>query len=456
MLANDIPELVNYIKNHANRLENSKELIDIYENDLLKYVERMLKHEMGEQTFAQIVTRIPPINMVKKIVDKLSTIYQSGVMRKVVDGTDSDQELLDYYIDQFDMNSKMNQGNEFFNLDRYNLMMPFLDDENQKPALRAVPNDKFLVYSDNQINPMTATHVLMMLKKSKSINYKKADVQCWMVWTKEEITIFDEEGNQRSDLYFEGMDGTNPYGVLPFTYYNSSQNFLVPPADSDTKRMAVLMPAQFADLNYAAKFQSFSSIFAFNIDQETWTLAPNAIHFIDDKPGKGTAKVEVVKPTVDITEVTQLIVTQLSMYLNSRGIKPGSIGDITTQNLASGISKIIDEADTSELKTMQSAVYARGEVSFWNKVLRHMHPTWINQINAPKNLLSPNARIEVTFPPQKPMVDRGTLVTTAVNEMNNGLKSRKTVMEELNPDWSLDRIDEEIKLMDSFGEEYLG
>jgi len=157
MLANDIPELVNYIKNYANRLDNSKELIDIYENDLLKYVERMLKHEMGEQTFAQIVTRIPPINMVKKVVDKLSTIYQSGVLRKVVDGTDSDQELLDYYIDQFDMNSKMNQGNEFFNLDRYNLMMPFLDDENQKPALRAVPNDKFLVYSDNQINPMTAT-----------------------------------------------------------------------------------------------------------------------------------------------------------------------------------------------------------------------------------------------------------------------------------------------------------
>ncbi len=69
MLANDIPELVNYIKNYANRLDNSKELIDIYENDLLKYVERMLKHEMGEQTFAQIVTRIPPINMVKKVVD---------------------------------------------------------------------------------------------------------------------------------------------------------------------------------------------------------------------------------------------------------------------------------------------------------------------------------------------------------------------------------------------------
>jgi len=452
MLSKDIPNLVNHIRCYANRLENSKELLDIYENDLLKYVERLLKSEMGVQTYEQIVTRIPPINMVKKIVDKLSTIYQSGVVRKVVDGNDSDQELLEYYVDKFDINPKMNQGNEFFNLDRYNLMMPFLDDENKKPALRAVPNDKFLVYSNNEINPMVPTHVMLMLKKVDCIKIKGKMTQSWMVWTKDEITIFDEDGDERLDLYFEGMDGTNPYGVLPFQYYNSSQNFLVPPADSDTKRMAVLMPAQFADLNYAAKFQSFSSIFAFNVDEENWTLAPNAVHFLDDKPGGGNARVEVVKPQVDITEVTQLIVTQLSMYLNSRGIKPGSIGDITTQNLASGISKIIDEADTSELKTMQAAVYARGEVSFWRKVLTQMHPIWMNQTDAPKTTFSVGARIEVTFPPQKPMVDRGTLVTTAVNEINNGLKSRKTVMEELNPDWSLDRIEEEIDLIDGVGD----
>ena len=456
-LKDEIPALVEIIDQTKPRLANSKDLLCIYENDLLRFIEQMFLQEMGTQTFAAIKPRIPPINVLRKIVDKLSKIFQEGVMRKVSEeGSDQDQDLLDWYIDQFDANMKFNQGNEFLNLDRINLMQPYYDEVNRKPALRAVPNDRYVIYSNNKMNPQDPTHVMM--NKGKAISLSKDNrrtknpmmVETWIVWTNEEILIIDEEGQLRPDLMMmSDMDGTNPFGVLPFEYFNSSQNFLIPPSDSDTKRMTVLIPALLADLNYAAKFQSFSQIFVFNAEKETWTLAPNAVHFLDDKPGTDSAaRVDVIKPQVDITEVVQLVVTEMSMWLNSRGIKPGTMGNLSAENLASGVSKIIDEMDTAELRQVQAQIYTRGEQSMWNKVLNHMHPLWVSEGKVEnRHIFTPSAKVEVTFPPQKPIVDRGSLVTSAVAELNAGLKSQQTLIEELNPDWDQERIDSELEMV---------
>ena len=461
-LKDQIPELVAYVDSCKIRLVKSKELLEIYENDLLKYIEAMFRQEMGEQTYEAIRPRIPPINVLRRIVDKLSQIYQQGVIRTVVDGNDADQELLDWYIGQFDANTIFNQGNEFLNLDRINLMQPYYDDENSKPDLRAVPNDRYLVYSTNKMNPLSVTHVLLNRGKSESLKIdarrtvNKVSVDVWIVWSKEEIIIFDSEGSARPDLMAKAdMDGSNPFGVLPFEYVNSSKNFLVPPTDSDTKRMTVLIPALLGDLNYAAKFQSFSQIFAFNTNQETWTIAPNSVHFIDDKPGgESKASVEVVKPEVDIVEVVQLVVTELSMWLESRGIKAGTMGSLTGENLASGVSKLLDEMDTTLLLEKQASLYKRSEAAFWEKVLKHMHPVWASQgLVSNKHTFTATAHVVTTFADQNPKVDRSALVTTAKLELEAGLKSRETLIRDLNPDWSEDRIQEEIKLIDGVEDE---
>lgn len=454
-LKEEIPLLVKFIDDNKSRLAHSRDLLCIYENDLLRFIEEMFLKEMGKQTYEAIRPRIPPINVLIKIVDKLSKIYQGGVMRKVSEeGNDKDQELVDWYIDQFDMDMRFNQGNEFYNLDRYNLMQPFYDEINLKPALRAVPNERFLVYSTNKMNPQDPTHVLLNTGKAQSLkkDYRRTknplSVETWTVWSADEIVIIDEEGETRHDLMSSNdIDGINPFQALPFEYMNSSQNFLIPPPDSDTKRMTILIPAILADLNYAAKFQSFSSIFAHNINKETWTLAPNAIHFVETKPGsEGESRIQVVKPEVDITEVVQLVVTELSMWLNSRGIKPGTMGSLSAENLASGVSKIIDEMDTAELRMVQTQVYGRGEASFWDTVLNHMHPIWVSEGKVEnRHIFTPSAKVVTTFPDQQPVIDRGALVTSAASELSAGLKSQLTLIEELNPEWDQERIEEELE-----------
>ena len=456
-IKDEAPQLAAYIEDNKARLHHSHELLCIYENDLLKFIDEMFQKEMSQNTYKEIITRIPPINVLIKIVDKLSRIYQEGVVRRVIEGSDQDQELLEWYIEQFNADHKFNQGNEFYNLDRINLMQPFFDEENGKPSLRAVPNDRYLPYSTNAFDPTIPTHIIIHAGKrlvktdSKGLRNPRGrsnkSVDVYWVWTAEEIVLIDQDGVvQRDEMTAKGFDGLNPFGVLPFAYINSSQNFLLPPSDSDTKQMTVLIPALMADLNYSSKYQSFSQLVAFNWDNANPTFAPNAVHYVNDDPNNPDSKasMEVIKPSVDITEVAKWIVTQLSMWLNSRGIKPGTMGDLSADNLASGVSKMIDEMDTAENRQKQAAVYSRAEERFWDTVLNHMHPYWVSQGLVENRHLFTGDGVQVEFPPQTPMIDRKQLVETAVMEIQNGLRSVETVIQDLNPRWEQERIDEEL------------
>ena len=456
-LREEIPALLSWVRENDGRLKHSHDLLCMYENDLLRFIEDMFKAEMGPQTYEAIRPRIPPINVLRKIIEKLAMIYAETPDRRVVDGSDQDQELLQFYVDLMDPDGNFNQSNEFLNLDRYNCIQPFFDETVSKPAMRAIPNDRWLPYSTDKMNPTRWTHLILHMgqnMKHCSVNGKSEDkpVQIYWAYTKDEFIIFDSDEDPRFDLMAEAgnPDGINPLEEIPAVMTNSSRSFLVPPMDSDTKRMTILIPALLSDLNYSAKYQSFSAIFAFNMQKEDWTFAPNAIHFADDKPGgEGAARVEVVKPQVDFTEIVQLIVTELSMWLNSRGIKPGSMGDLNQNNLASGISKIIDEMDTSEIRQKQAKIYSQAEEKFWELVLKKYHPIWVSEGRVEnRHTFTPTAFVEVGFPPQKPIISRGELVDTAKKEVEAGFLARRTAMEMLNPDWSDERIEEEIEDMD--------
>lgn len=457
-LKDEIPELLTWIQDNQPRLDHSFDLLCIYEGDLLKFIEQMFRAEMGTQTFEAVLPRIPPINFLRKIVDKLATIYQQKPMRLVENSEDEeDQALLDFYVDLFDMDTNWNQGNEFLSLDKINLMQPFFNTATGKPDCRAISNDKFLPFSRDVIDPTTPTHIMTkmqtMRKKSKGqdsnrFGVKRGEffqVDIWWAYTDEEFIIFDTDGELRVDLMEEvgNPDGVNVFGEIPFTYINSSKNFLLPPKDSDTKRMSVLIPALLGDLNYAAKFQSFSQIFAFNIDKEKWTIAPNSVHFADDKPNaEGQARVQVVKPEVDIPQVVGLITAELNMWIDSKGIKPGSVGNVSNDNM-SGIAKAIDEGDASSIREKSASLYSREETGFWDLVLNKMHPFWVaNNLVPNRHIFSEGARVVTTFPEQRPLISRKDLVETVILEMTNSLESRIRGIMRLNPNMTKDEAEE--------------
>lgn len=418
------------------------------ERSMINLVIQKLREDLGD-SYKETIHRICAVNYYRKVIDKLSTIYQDGVSRKVVNGTDSDQELLEWYEKELRLNSKLNVNNESYNAYMYSLLHIGLTDidpitATRKPFIRTLPNHQFLVMNTSNYDP-TEPNVKIIF------NGVYDDKLTYVVYNGDEIIIMDSEGNLvRTLMEQRGIeDGVNDFGVDPFVYANDSQNLVMPLVQDDDLQMALLIPILFSDLNYAQKFQAFSVFVGIDVDDANIKLSPN--HWISLKSDAAgvNPSFDTIKPTVDTDASIKSGTTQVGIWLGSKGIRPGTVGD-GVDSFSSGISKMIDEADTFESRKRQISEYKAFEYEFWNKLLKIYHPRWVSSgAISNRTLFTPSAEVVTFFKDPKPMQSRGELVKELKEEMLAGFISRFDAMKRLNPDLDDDEIQDMIEKIDA-------
>lgn len=452
----DIKVLVNYVKENAEYLKHNKILFDIYEGDLNKYVEADLQEQLSPKAFSVAKHRIAPINILRRIVDKLSKIYVKSPRRKaLVNGEESekDQALLDWYCQKMQCDVYWNIANELFNLSKTVSVEPFVD--KGIPRIRAIPNDRFLYFSDDMNDPTKPTAWIKSMgaiydekqRKNKAVFY---------VYTDEKFVPITEDGVVLTGLLndLENPEGTNPFGKIPSVYVNKSFHCITPPIDSDVLKMTKLIPVLLSDLNYAVMMQAFSIIYGIDVDQENLVLAPNVFwNLKSDKTSSTKPEIGTIKPEVDITQVMEFIKAQLILWLNSKNIRPGSVGDLSAESMSSGISKIVEEMDTFEDRQKQVQYFQKAEQDFWTLIAKNMHPYWRSQNMIDTNLdFSPNVEIVVEFAEQLPLADRSKLIDDAIKELDKALTTKKRAVHMINPDMSITEVEELIAEIDEENE----
>lgn len=423
------PQLViKAVDNRRGYIDHNAVLLDIFEGNLTRYLIADLKKQLSPQAFEQQLFRLCPINILPKIVDKLTNIYQTAVTRQVVNGNDTDAALLGWYSNSFSVNRRMNVANELYNLTKASLVFPYV--VNGAPRLRIIKNDRFAVFSTDPVEPDKPTHVVVFGDKIDGIDI-------YWTWSATEFLISDGNGKTRDDLMakYNNPLGINPVGRLPFVYVNESSE-LYPPQDTDTLTMVKLLPIMCSDLNLAAMFQCFSILYGIDISDTNLKFAPNAFWSLKSDP-TSDKKPEIgsIKPQVDYDQVLNLIQSQLTMWLSSKGIRAGSIGTLTAENAASGISKMIDEMDTFDARQKQVAVFEDAERELWDLTLNHMHPYWVSSgmiDNAA--MFTPTAAVVTKFAVQLPQQTRGQVVRDIKEEFAAGFISRKRALVKLNPE----------------------
>jgi len=234
----------------------------------------------------------------------------------------------------------------------------------------------------------------------------------------------------------------NPYGKIPFVYINRSKNFLVPKLDTDMKALSILLPVLLSDMAYCIKFQAFSVTWIIDGDAENLTQSPNAVWHLQSNEEGVTPSVGTIKPDADIDQVMNFIQSTLSFWLNTRGIRPGSIGTATADNFSSGISKMIDEMDTAEDRMKQVNYYTDAEKELWDLVMKHMHPYWTatGQIDNQAQF-NPSAEVVIDFAEQLPAMQRGEIVDDLKSEVDAGFTSTRRAIQKLNPRMTDEEID---------------
>lgn len=436
-------DIITLVKSHGEYLAHQHQLLDIFEGNLCKYVDQDLAKQLSLQSYEQARHRISPINILPKVIDKLTNIYQTGVTRIVIEGSDSDEDMLATYASDMRVNEVMNNSNELFNLCRTSLLYPYT--YNGKPRLRAILNDKFVVYSGDSLNPELPTDVILLAGRVD-------DKEIYWVWNATEFYITDSDGKRRTDLMsaIGNVDGVNPIGRLPFVYVNESKHRLTPMPDKDTLKIVKLLPTMLSDLNLAALFQSFSIVFGLDVDDTDLKFAPNAFWRLksdpttDKKPEIGT-----IKPTVDFDQVLRLIEAQLAIWLETKGIRASTVGSLSGDATASGISKIIDEMDTFEARQKQVTTYIQVEKELWDLVLNGMAPYWqATRLVDYRFSDFSGEGVETKFTVQLPQQQRGTVVRDLRDEYAAGFISRREAMKRLNPDMAETAVDKLIAEID--------
>lgn len=437
----DINALLEVAKKHREDFNIHQKMFDIYEGNLSGHLDNFISRELSPQAARLAKWRKSPINIQKKIVDKLSTIYQQPVNRTIADGTTTDESLLEYYEEGMQMSKVLNTSNEFFNLSRSTLIQPYA--HQGKPRLRAVPNDRFFVYSDDQVDPLNVTNVVIA---TDEIEVDNTSVQIFHGYSDQEFVIFDSRGEIRRDLMnqAENPEGINPYGKIPFVYVNRSSNLIMPSADKDFYHMTLLIPALLTDLNFASMFTLFSIMYGIDLDEESLEMSPNAFwKFKSDPATDKTPSVGTIKNEADVEQVLELVRSQLAFWLETRSIKAGSMGDMDASSFASGISKLIDESDTSDDKKNQIVHFRDAEVKLWDLIQTNLHPVWSANGEVDNKLqFSKTSKVEVDFVDPVPLFRRGQMVNDLKMEVEAGFLTKKRAIAKLNPDKSDDWVEE--------------
>ena len=444
-----VNELLAHINiGYQNQIIYNNKLMQIYQGNLMKFVEESMQLELNARAFERSKGRIAPINILNKVIDKLSRVYTETPCREAGDN-EIDNQILDYYVEELELDKKMALGNELLNLHKCFALEMFL--EEGEPDLRVLPADKFLVYSDSDTCPNELTVFIKFMgniqKQAKPVvdRFGKVvrgsemalrDVALFHIYSDEEFMILDHDGEVHE---FKA----NPYGIIPFVYCNSSAFQLMPTPDSDMFQMAVLIPKMLADVNYALQFMSHSIVYGIDIEVSNLDSNPDSFWSISSIPGEGKSPtLGTIKPESDSDKALALITAQLGMWLDSKGIKTGTIGTLESSRAASGISKMIDEGDASAITKKQTNLFLDFEADLWELITK-MHHYWVStqQLNEVMQDFSLNFEPSIEFEETK-VFESDIDKLNELKIMNDlGLFTPRQALIKLNPEASSDQID---------------
>ena len=108
-LVSRIDEMLTAIEDHKLFYQHNEEILDIYEGNLLPYVEKLMEETLDARYFKLIKHRITPINFTQKITDKLAKSYADEPLRKC-----DNQDFVDDYVKMLDLDSKMMLAEELY------------------------------------------------------------------------------------------------------------------------------------------------------------------------------------------------------------------------------------------------------------------------------------------------------------------------------------------------------
>jgi hypothetical protein len=315
------------------------------------------------------------------------------------------------------------------------------------PSMRALKRGSYEVFSSSAIDPQIPDTVMKILQWDYDPTKR-----VYEFWTADDFLITDGKG-QPLIAEMEAMGnttGANPFGRLPFEYINESDTDLIPLPDDDLLKTGVAIPLLISDMAFASKYMAWSMIYTVGVDGEI-PVNPNSVINLEFGEDGQRPEINQLKPEIDIDEMLRFIEALVAFQLSTKSLSAGSIsGKLTTQNAASGISKMLDESESMEDREDQQQFFIDAEKGIWDKLSKNMIPYWRanRMLDGDYNAeFSQDFEISIHFPEVKIIKTEREKLDEASFRIEKGFSTKRREMKRLYPhmgDEEIDALIEEI------------
>lgn len=439
-----IKEKLEAINSNAYRTQRAKNYarFEIYNGQLEPSLITAIYAEFSKpETIKDLIHRMVPINIVKKIIHKLAGIYMETPVRAPADGNESDQELIYEIEESAKLNVKMKEANRYFKLFKCNLIEPYVD-EYGLIAIRNMPRHTYEVFSHSMISPEIPDLIVKILVDDNDL-----EKQLFAFWTADEFLILNGKGKVDSTRMtnLNNAEGKNPYGALPFVYMNEASYAVTPLPNDDLLRAGVLIPLLLTDLAFASKYQTWSIIYVIGYDGDI-PASPNSVISLPMTPDGQKPEMGTIKPEFDMTSSLGFVESILDMLLVTNNLSStGFKGQLSAGAPASGIAKALDEAQSTEDKKDQQESFQDAEYRLFTLLSKTLIPVWRKD-----RLLAPEVNREFSSVFELRLMLRELKVTMTEQEqieistkkLDAGLTTLKRELSALNPNLTIEEIEE--------------
>jgi hypothetical protein len=370
-------EVLAFINTKQEYLRTCERLFRIYNREITPFLVDRIKNDFqSENSQTEVISRMSPLNILPKIVNKLSTVNTVPAERDV---KGMEMRQFSEMLTALDFDTAMQLANRYLNLFRIVAIEPVAGYDakgepipNTVSKLRVYPAHKFLLMDDGTIdnNVLCFIKIIGPAKKTTTVNGKTTtnEVMVYEAYTATQYIRFDSEGIMERENPQEGesLQWITPheFGQIPVVWASRDIVTSLPPEDTDTYNMVTLLPLMFSDLNYAVKYKCFSVLYTIDLDTPSGAIQPNSILQFNNSskiPGE-KGLLDSISPTVAVDEMLQSIYAQYSLWLESRGIKMQSMArSAGTADNQSGIAKAIDQGEVTEDVVYQRGIFANLE-----------------------------------------------------------------------------------------------
>ena len=403
--------------------------------------EAIAKEYAQPQTVSELSGRIICPNFISKIITKLSGVYIQPPLRKVVDNNSSDTELVEELEDKMCLNQRMKEANRYFKLFKRNLMELYVD-EYGYPYARNLPRHTYEVFSFSMITPNKPDVVVKIIKEDAS-----TDKQLLSVWSDESHWVISGKGEIVAEAMAQmnNFEGVNPYGELPFVYINESSYSVDPIQDDDLIRLSIAIPVILTDISWATKYQSNSIIYTIGFEGVI-PSAPNSAVNLPFGPDGQKPEINQIKPEVDTDKVISMVQTLVALLLSTKSLSVNTVQTkLDASNAASGIAKMLDQAESIEDKRDQQEYFEKAEKQMWKLLKDHLIPVWRAQQTIAPELnkeFSPNFEIDVFFMEPKVMITEKEQIEISKARLDAGFSTLEMELQNIYPQMSREQIEE--------------